>query len=83
MAQYKRIPLTINALFLPDGTIKPKKVIMGDNAFVIDRIIRVKSFCPKVVPAIAPIEYTVMVEGCEKKIYFEPHSSMWFSVKEA
>ena len=25
--KYKRIPLTVDALFLPDGTFKPRKLI--------------------------------------------------------
>lgn len=83
MAQYKRIPLTIDALFLADGTIKPRKIIINEGVFSIDKILKVKPFCPRVVPAVAPVEYTVLVEGCEKKLYFEPHSNMWFSVKEA
>lgn len=78
---YKRIPLAVDAVFTASGTIKPKKIILKDGVFTIDRIISVKARCPLVVSAVAPLEYTVIVEGCEKKIYFEPHSNTWFSVK--
>lgn len=81
MAKYKRIPLTVDVLFTPDGTVKPKKIILGEGSFLVDRIVQIKRFNPRVVPCIAPLEYTVMVEGQSKKIYFEPHSNMWFSVK--
>lgn len=81
MAEYKRIPLTVDALFLADGTIKPRKIILKEGVFSIDRVLRMKNYCPRVVPCVAPVEYTVLVEGNEKKIYFEPHSNMWFSVK--
>lgn len=81
MVEYKRIPLTIDALFLADGTIKPRKIILKEGVFSIDRVFSVKNYCPRVVPCVAPLEYTVLVEGNEKKIYFEPHSNMWFSVK--
>ncbi|MBO5313412.1 MAG: hypothetical protein J6B29_05540 [Clostridia bacterium] len=80
--EYKRIPLAIDALFLPDGSIKPKSVVTKDGIYPITRVLRVRSFCPTVVPCVAPTEYTVLIEGSEKKLYFEPHSNMWFSVKE-
>ena len=81
MAEYKRVPLTVNAVFMTDGTIKPKKIITANDVFNIDRIVDIKRYCPRVVSCVAPIQYTVIVEGTEKKIYFEPHSNMWFSVK--
>ena len=81
MAEYKRVPLTVNAVFMTDGTIKPKKIIIANGVFNIDRIVDIKRYCPRVVSCVAPIQYTVIVEGTEKKIYFEPHSNMWFSVK--
>ena len=81
MVEYKRVPLIIDALFLTDGTIKPRKIILKEGVFDIDRVVQIKKYCPRVVPAVAPLEYTVFVEGNEKKIYFEPHSNMWFSVK--
>lgn len=81
MAEYKRVPLTVNAVFMTDGTIKPKKIITSNGVFNIDRIVDIKRYCPRVVSCVAPIQYTVIVEGTEKKIYFEPHSNMWFSVK--
>lgn len=81
MAEYKRVPLTVNAVFMTDGTIKPKKIITPEGVFNIDRIVDIKRYCPRVVSCVAPIQYTVVVVGTEKKIYFEPHSNMWFSVK--
>lgn len=82
MARYQRIPLNVDALFLSDGTIKPRKIILKEGIFTIDKVISSKNYCPRVVPCVAPVEYTVSVEGTHKKIYYEPHSSMWFSVKK-
>lgn len=82
MAEYKRIPLTVDAVFLTDGTIKPRKIILKEGVYSIDKVLNIKRFCPQTVPCVAPIEYTALVEGIEKKIYFEPHSNMWFSIKE-
>ena len=81
MAKHVRIPLTVDAVFTSDGAIKPRKIVVKEGIFSVDRVVRVKKRCPCVVPCIAPTEYTVMVEGQEKRIYFEPHSNMWFSVK--
>ena len=82
MARYVRFPLTVEAVFTPQGEIKPRKIILNESSFAIDRLIDAKRRCPQTVPAVAPIEYTVIVAGVEKKIYFEPHTSSWFSVKE-
>ena len=78
---YKRVPLVVDAVFTQDGTIKPRKIILREGVFTIDRVVSIKAHYPSVVTAIAPLEYTVIVEGCEKKIYFEPRSNQWFSVK--
>ena len=78
---YKRVPLAVDAVFTQNGTIKPKKIILKEGVFTVDRVVSIKARCPVVVTAIAPLEYTVIVEGCEKKIYFEPRSNQWFSVK--
>ena len=82
MAKYQRVPLNVDALFLSNGKIKPRKIILGEGVYTIDRVISSKPYCPRVVSCVAPIEYTVLVEGNEKKIYYEPHSNMWFSVRK-
>ena len=79
---YKRIQLKIDAVFQEDGTITPKKVICDNHVFDIVRILDVRRHFPTGVRCIAPIEYTVKIEDQERKIYFEPDSNTWFSVKE-
>ena len=79
---YKRIPLTIEALFLPDGSFKPQKLIYNSTVYEITRIVSHRPFCPRVVRCIAPIEYTVIIDGLEKNIYYEEDTNTWFSVKE-
>lgn len=81
-AKYKRIPLTVDALFLPDGSLKPQKLIYNETVFEITRIVSVRPRCPRVVRCIAPVEYTVIIDGIEKQIYYEEDSNTWFSVKE-
>ena len=82
MAKYRRIPLNVDALFLSNGKIKTRKIILKEGVFKIDRVVSSKNYCPQVVPCVAPVEYTVFVEGEQKKIYYEPHTNMWFSVKK-
>lgn len=80
--KYERIPLVVDVLFMQDGTMKPRKLVYNDRIFDIKRVTRVRKYCPTTVSCIAPIEYTIMVDNIEKRIYFEPETYMWFSVKE-
>lgn len=79
---YKRIPLMIDVIFTREGNMMPRTLIFDEKRFEISKVIKKRRFCPKEVPCVAPIEYTVMIEGVEKKIYFEPDTFMWFSVKK-
>ena len=81
MARYQRFPLNVDVIFLADGTIKPQKIILKEGTYKIDKVVSSKNYCPLVVPCVSPVEYTVIVEGSQKKIYYEPHSSKWFSVR--
>ncbi len=78
--KYTRIPLSVGVIYSADGTFKPKTISVGGEKFSVDRVLYKKNFCPKSVPAIAPIEFTVLVEGEAKKIYFEQDTGKWFSV---
>lgn len=80
--KYQRIPLIVDALFMTDGSFRPLKLYYRDNAFEISRIVRKRRYCPRVVRAIAPIEYTVIIDSQERKIYYEADTNTWFSVKE-
>ena len=79
--KYERIPLIVDVLFMEDGTMKPRRLIHNGQIYEIKRTVRKKRHCPSVVPCIAPREYTVLIENVEKKIYFEPETGKWFSVK--
>lgn len=82
MVKYERKPLVVEAAFQTDGSLKPFKLIYHERHFDITKIIKVRRHCPRVVSCIAPIEYTVIVDSVERKIYFEPDTNTWFSVKE-
>ena len=80
--KFIRIPLAVGVIYSSDGNFKPKTISVNGEVFSINRVLYKKNYCPKGVSAIAPIEFTVMVEGETKKIYFEKDSGMWFSVKK-
>jgi hypothetical protein len=61
----------------------PKTLIFDEKRFDIRKVVKKSRYRPKEVPCIAPIEYTIMVDNIEKKIYFESDTFMWFSVKSA
>jgi len=79
---YVRVPLVVDALFMTDGTFCPKKLYYNDISYEITRVVGFRRYCPRVVGCIAPIEYTVVIDTHKKKIYYEPDTNTWFSVKE-
>ncbi len=80
--KYIRVPLAVGVVYSADGNFKPKTILVNGEKFAIDRVLYKKNYCPKSVSAIAPIEFTVLVEGETKKIYFEQDTGKWFSVKK-
>ena len=80
--EYLRVPLTVDALFLPDGSFRPRKIYFGGVPYEITRVLQKRRYCPKEVGCFAPVEYTVLVERRQKKIYYEADTNTWFSVKE-
>ncbi len=79
---YLRIPLAVDARFQSDGSFIPLKVLYRGMSFEITRVLGKRRRCPPGVRAVASVEYSVMVNGREQKIYFEAESNSWFSVKE-
>ena len=80
--EYKRVPLTVDALFMTDGSFKPLKIYFDGAVFEITKVLSKRRCCPREVGCIAPIEYTVLIERQVKRIYYESDTNMWFSVKE-
>lgn len=80
--QYRRIQLEVEAVFYTDGGFSPKRIVFDGVPYDIDRVVSVRPYCPRVVGCVAPIQYTVVVGGMTKKIYFEADSNSWFSVRE-
>ena len=79
---YRRMPLAVEAVFMTDGSFKPKKLFFKDNTFEITKVTRTRRYCPQQVRAIATIEYTVIIDSQERQIYYEADTNPGFSVKE-
>ena len=82
MKQYRRMALAVEVLFTPDGHLLPRRLEFGGETYEIERVLSHKRFCPQVVACIAPIEFLVLIGGTHKKIYYEPDTGCWFSIKE-
>lgn len=80
--EYQKIALGVEATFFTNGTIVPRKLSIGGQKYTIDRVISSRPRNPGTVSCISPIEYIVVVEGQTKKLYFEPETHQWFSIKE-
>lgn len=80
--EYKKIALGMEAKFLTDGTILPRAIWMNGYRYEIERILGRSKRHPTEVACIAPVEFTVKVDGQRKVIYYEPSEQQWFSVKE-
>ncbi len=79
---YKKIPVGVEARFLTDGSVFPRALLLGDQRYQIDRVIRRGKHHPFGVSCIAPVQYTVIVSGRMRSVYFEPSTMQWFTVKE-
>lgn len=82
MKAYRRMPLAVEVLFTCEGRLLPRRLHFGGEAYEIERVIAHRNFCPQTVACIAPIEFTVEIADAHKKIYYEPDTGCWFSIKE-
>ena len=80
--KFVRIPIGVEAIFMPDGGFMPKKLWYGGKSFEIIRVIRQRKYSPWQVRAIATTEYTVIIDDAQRQIYYEPQTNQWFSIKE-
>ncbi len=78
----RRVPLDVLAVMRQEGNVIPKAVFKDGERFDITRIIGIMQIHPAGVPSVAPLRYTVVIEGRIKEIYYESSSGKWFSVIE-
>jgi len=78
---FVRIPLSVEAVFDLDGKLTPVCLFFEEKKYTVDRILQVRPYKPPKVACVAPIAYTVVIEGVEKEIFYEAETGTWFSVK--
>lgn len=78
----ERIPIEIRARIRVDGSVVPEDVIVLGVRYHITSVLKKCAVRPIGISCISALEYTVMIEGRRKKIYYEKLSGKWFSVKE-
>lgn len=73
--------LSVEARFSEEGKIIPLRILTGDRVFDVTRVSACRKRAPEDVASVAPVEYTVIVDGILKRLYYEPDSNVWFSVR--
>ncbi len=79
--RYKRINLDVDVKFKSDGTLIPQKITYKARHYSVSRVLGQRPFIPKEVKCKEPIEYTTIIDGKEKKLYYEYSTNTWFSIK--
>lgn len=76
--QYEKVYVGIIARFDPDGGLKPLQIVWVDGQrFAIDRVKFIER-APSKTGGVLTKRYTVVVEGFEKKLYYEEKLERWF-----
>lgn len=78
----KRIPISVEVIYDDDGALIPKKLFYKGRTYDIERLIGIRRYCPQGIRGVDPTEYVTVIDGLRRKIYFEPSTNKWFSVKE-
>ena len=64
--------------FLKEGGMRPMWIIWEDGRkFFIDRIKLIERASARV-GSVLPVRYLCVVEGREKRLYYEPENMRWF-----
>ena len=79
--RYRRINLDVDVRFKPDGTLIPRRITYKARQYPISRITGQRPFIPSEVRCKEPIEFTTIINGQEKKLYYEYSTNTWFSIK--
>lgn len=80
--RYKRINLDVDVKFKCDGTLIPQKITYKAQQYPVTRIVGQRPFIPREVKCKEPIEFTAIIKGREKKLYYEYSTNTWFSIKQ-
>ena len=79
---YQRINLDVDVRFKSDGALIPQRVTYKARQYPVSRIVGQRPFIPREVKCTEPLEYTAIIRGREKKLYYEYSTNTWFSIKQ-
>ena len=79
--RYMRINLDVDVKFKSDGSLLPQRVSYKARQYTVSRILGQRPYIPKEVKCQDPIEFTTVINGREKKLYYEYSTNTWFSIK--
>lgn len=77
-----RIPISVEVIYEENGKIVPKKLHYRNRTFEIARFIGTRRCCPEGISCVSPFEFVVVIDNQKRKLYFEPSTNKWFSVKK-
>ena len=78
---HKRINLDVEVKFRSDGTMIPRKVTYKARQYTVSRVLGQRPYIPREVKCREPIEYSTVIDGKQKKLYYEYSTNTWFSIK--
>lgn len=78
----KRINLDVDVRFRADGTMDPRMVTYHEQEFPVKTVVGLKSENPRQINCLDLLEYTTIICGREKKLYYEFSTNTWFSFKK-
>lgn len=76
--ELKKVNVETVVRFGREGGLRPLWIIWEDGRkYEVDRVKRVER-APSEAGSVLPVRYTCIVEGKEKRLFFEPDRMAWF-----
>ena len=76
----EKIPIEVIVRFTEKGEIRPLKVNFGDKIYQIDKEYNKSLATPKGSLGVA-LEYSCLICGKRRKIYFDRYENLWYIMK--
>ena len=81
MSNKVRVPITVEVIIDKTGAMIPRRVIMEYDSYRVDKYLGKKPHCPYCIPVNGSTDqYSVVIAGYRKNLYYEPRTNKWFSV---
>lgn len=81
--EYEKVYVGVWVYTDPDGNSKPAKLLWNDGRqFEIGKVVKRSIAAPEHVGSTPTVRYDVIIDGHEKKLYYEKFTKKWFVVKQ-